>query len=230
MAKKIIITEEQYNNLLNEMAYPVSFNMNIFKNLTSFKARIQYCQTHLQRLSSGSSRIVYKIDDEKVLKLAKNRKGIAQNECEASDYYKKSIGCFAKVYEYDNNFLWVEMQLAKKAKISDFKRLLGVDFNTVCDWLKECKNRYTRFNLHISENSKEIFESEWFEEQLENYSLFTYLEEYISNYQPETIGDLMRISSWGIVKDNGEESIVIIDFGLDDNVWNDFYKPKKLNW
>ena len=230
MAKKIIITEEQYNNLLNEMAYPVSFNMNIFKNLTSFKARIQYCQTHLQRLSSGSSRIVYKIDDEKVLKLAKNRKGIAQNECEASDYYKKSIGCFAKVYEYDNNFLWVEMQLAKKAKISDFKRLLGVDFNTVCDWIKECKNRYTRFNLHISENSKEIFESEWFEEQLENYSLFTYLEEYISNYQPETIGDLMRISSWGIVKDNGEESIVIIDFGLDDNVWNDFYKPKKLNW
>ena len=86
--KKIIVTEAQYMKIIDEMAYPVSFNMDEFKMLKTFAARIKYCQARLQRISSGSSRIVYKIDNEKVLKLAKNRKGIAQNEAEGGDYYK----------------------------------------------------------------------------------------------------------------------------------------------
>ena len=86
--KKNIVTESQYMKIIDEMAYPVSFNMAEFKMLTTFVERIRYCQTRLQRISSGSARIVYKIDNEKVLKLAKNRKGIAQNEAEGGDYYK----------------------------------------------------------------------------------------------------------------------------------------------
>lgn len=224
--RKLIISEEQYNYLMNEMAYPTSFNMDVFKNLSTFAKRIEYCQSRLQRLSSGSSRIVYKVDNEKVLKLAKNRKGIAQNECEASDYYKKSIGCFAEVYEYDDNYLWIEMQLARKAKLSDFKRILGVDFKVVCDFITDYWNSYSRgrWPRTISPESKKIFDSEWFQEQMENYSLFTYLAEYLGNYQPDIIGDLMRLSSWGVVTDNGEESLVIIDFGLDDNVYNEYYR------
>ena len=44
--------------------------MKVFKSLPSFAARVRYCNEKLQRISSGSARIVYKIDDEKVLKLA----------------------------------------------------------------------------------------------------------------------------------------------------------------
>ena len=86
--KKNIVTESQYMKIIDGMAYPVSFNMAEFKTLKTFTARIKYCQARLQRISSGSARIVYKIDNEKVLKLAKSRKGIAQNEAEGSDYYK----------------------------------------------------------------------------------------------------------------------------------------------
>ena len=86
--KKIIVTESQYMKIIDEMAYPVSFNMAEFKTLKTFAERIRYCQTRLQRISSGSARIAYKIDNEKVLKLAKSRKGIAQNEAEGGDYYK----------------------------------------------------------------------------------------------------------------------------------------------
>ena len=84
--------------------YPQSFNMEEFKTLKSFNARINYCQENLKRISSGSSRIVYMIDDEKVLKLAKNNKGIAQNEVEISyggDYTLDRI--VAEVYESDEN-------------------------------------------------------------------------------------------------------------------------------
>ena len=41
--------------------YPTSWNPEEFKTLTSFAARINYCQQHLKRISSGSSRIVYMI-------------------------------------------------------------------------------------------------------------------------------------------------------------------------
>ena len=64
--------------------YPESFDMEFFKRLTnkSFKKRIEYCDQHLERIANGTSRIIYKINDEKVLKLAWNKKGLFQNETE----------------------------------------------------------------------------------------------------------------------------------------------------
>jgi mRNA-degrading endonuclease RelE of RelBE toxin-antitoxin system len=75
---KEYIKELLRENLLED--YPTSWSIEEFKKLNSFNARIKYCNQHLTRISSGSSRVVYKIDDEKVLKLAKNKKGLAQNE------------------------------------------------------------------------------------------------------------------------------------------------------
>ena len=223
--KKVIISEEQYKKIVQEMAYPSVFNMDEFKSLTTFAARIRYCETRLQRLSSGSSRIVYKIDDEKVLKLAKNKKGIAQNRVEGGDYYKNSIGCFAEIYDVDDNFLWIEMQLARKAKLSDFKHLTGYDFNIMCQWIYNCRSRYTRGGYGCDKSYDSIFNSEEFEEGLENYSIFADIQEYLCNYQLESVGDLTRLNSWGVVNDEyGQEKLVIIDSGLDDNVMSTYYR------
>lgn len=215
--------------LIDEMAYPVSFNIDEFKTLTTFAARIRYCQTRLQRISSGSSRIVYKIDDKKVLKLAKNRKGIAQNKAEGGDYYKNTIGCFAEIYDVDNNYLWIEMQLARKAKLSDFKHLTGYNFDVMCQWIYNCRSRYSRGGGYDKSYDR-IFNSEEFEEGLENYSIFADVQEYLCNYQLDSVGDLTRLSSWGVVNDEyGQEELVIIDSGLSDDVWADYYKPKQVN-
>lgn len=228
--KKIIVTEAQYMKLIDEMAYPVSFNIDEFKTLTTFAARIRYCQTRLQRISSGSSRIVYKIDDKKVLKLAKNRKGIAQNKAEGGDYYKNTIGCFAEIYDVDNNYLWIEMQLARKAKLSDFKHLTGYNFDVMCQWIYNCRSRYSRGGGYDKSYDR-IFNSEEFEEGLENYSIFADVQEYLCNYQLDSVGDLTRLSSWGVVNDEyGQEELVIIDSGLSDDVWADYYKPKQVNY
>ena len=223
--KKVIISEEQYKKIVQEMAYPSTFNMDEFKSLTTFAARIRYCETRLQRLSSGSSRIVYKIDDEKVLKLAKNKKGIAQNQVEGGDYYKNSIGCFAEIYDVDDDFLWIEMQLARKAKLSDFKHLTGYDFDVMCQWIYNCRSRYSRGGYGYNKSYDNIFNSEKFEEGLENYSIFADIQEYLCNYQLESIGDLVRLNSWGVVNDEyGQEKLVIIDSGLDDNVMSTYYR------
>ena len=87
--------------LLQEMAYPKSFNMEEFKSLTSFKKRLEYANTHLPRkIGSGSARTIFQIDDEKVLKLAKNNKGYHQNKVE-EDFYLQGFDIIAKVYDFD---------------------------------------------------------------------------------------------------------------------------------
>ena len=100
---------ENCDTMLKEMAYPVSFNMEEFKTLTTFAQRIKYCSARLPRIGAGSSRIVFQIDDEKCLKLAKNQKGIAQNEAE-DDGYVQSLDFVAKVYEVHPQYHWLEMQ------------------------------------------------------------------------------------------------------------------------
>lgn len=223
--KRIILTTEQYNRLLQEMAYPISFNMDEFKRLPSFAARIRYCEQKLQRLSSGSSRIVYKIDNEKVLKLAKNQKGIAQNQNE-TDYYLQQIGCFAKVYDFDDeNYLWIEMQLARRAKLSDFQRITGYKFDVICAWIDYCSASYSKWKFYRDEKYDELFKSKEFEENYE-YSIFYMLQDYLGNYTLETTGDLKRISSWGVVTNDGEDELVLIDFGITDDTYDTYYCKK----
>ena len=99
--RKLIREFIQESELMED--YPSSFDMGTFKSLKSHAGRNRYAQEHLQRLSSGSSRIVYKIDDEKVLKLAKNDKGIAQNEVEIEyGQYPDIDDVVAKIFDYDD--------------------------------------------------------------------------------------------------------------------------------
>lgn len=117
--KKRLREEFNFNiveSLLDE-DYPLTFNMEHFKTLRSFNQRIQYCEQNLQRISSGTSRIVYKIDNEKVLKLAKNSKGLAQNEVEAGySKYNDLEDLVARTFDYDEKNLWVEMELARPVR------------------------------------------------------------------------------------------------------------------
>lgn len=52
------------------------------------------------------------------------------------------------------------------------------------------------------------------------------LYDYMANTGLEAYGDLTRISSWGVVRRDGGEDIVLIDFGLDDDVYANFYARK----
>lgn len=225
MPKKIYITEAQLRAIMNEMAYPVTFNMDDMLALRSYSARLRYCNERLRKIGQGSSRVVYAVDNEKVLKVAKNQKGIAQNNAE-SDYYLQTLDCFAKVYDTSNDGIFVEMQAARKAKASDFNKIVGYDFEVVCAWIDYVAEGYTR-NTYRNTVYDRLFKSEKFMEELDNYNLFYWLNDYLCNYQIRTTGDLKRLSSWGVVQENGEEKLVIIDFGLNDDIYDEYYKPRR---
>ncbi len=110
--------------------YPAGWDMDEFKKLNSFEKRIKYCNTHLAKLGFGSSRIVYKIDDEKALKLAKNRKGLAQNELEIILSNSSNLeGIVAETFDHSEDNSWLEMELAKELTPDLFKQITGLDWN-----------------------------------------------------------------------------------------------------
>lgn len=211
--------KSQLKQLIREILseeYPKNFSMEEFNKIPSYRGKIQYVQSLLQRISSGSSRIVYKIDDEKVLKLAKNKKGLAQNEVEGTpDYMRDSLGIFAKVFSVDeNNFYWIEMELAKKVSKSRFKELTGFTIEEMDLLMRylyaRSKNRVVNLDPKLKERA--------FKED----SYYLNIEDFVANFNFNPM-DFTRLNSFGEVSRDGEPTIVIIDYGLSNDVWATYY-------
>lgn len=228
----LLIEKEIKEQPLKEMAYPANFNLQEFSKLPSFKARKQYCDERLPKLGQGTSRIAYKVDNEKALKLAFNKKGIAQNEHEA-DWGRNNYGVFGEIFDADtDNYTWIEMELARTPKKQDFKRLLGITFEETCDLIKYCYEQYSqysqyrnnRFQLHYSTMVEDLYEKLVAQEESD---FFVSFQRYVYDYQPYSVMDWLRISNWGIVNRNGQEHLVIIDDGLDEDVLNKYYSRRR---
>lgn len=207
-----------YDEVLDE-DYPIEFDMEYFKTLRSFNKRIKYCEAKLYRISSGSSRIVYKVDDEKVLKLAKNAKGLAQNEVEIdySGYYDLD-NIVARTFEHHPQNLWVEMELAEKLSKGKFKQITGFNWEDYCNAVIKYGHAVNhRLNAMTSDIDPDLYEQMW-----EDYDFCYEIFDFIGNYGLP-IGDLLRTSTYGIVKRDDGEKIVIIDYGLTEDVSTTYY-------
>lgn len=115
------IVHKTVKKILNE-AMSEQFSFETLKSIQSFRGRLKYCVETLGfRIGSGSSRTCFQLDDNRILKLALNAKGIAQNEVEArTDYNLDSLGIRPEIYDetdYENNwFIVCEYVLPAKAK------------------------------------------------------------------------------------------------------------------
>ena len=207
------IEENIINETIDEATYPENFDLNKFKKLKSFKERVDYCNSTLTKLGAGSSRIVYLVDDKTVLKLAKNQKGIGQNEVEigASNKYYNDV--IAEVYESDENGLWLEMELAKPINKVRFKQILGYSVEDFGKWvinLWNINNNRKSYYYTLDKQIEEIISDSEFAN-----SVIAFIQDY-----GLTPGDLGRISTYG--EFDGE--VKIIDYGLNDDVLSNYYR------
>ena len=238
---KVIITESQYKKLFE--AQMEGFRLDAL-NTMPYAKKVRYCKEMLGNpIGNGSSRIVFQIDDEKCLKLAKNQKGVAQNEEECSitrDSYKEQTGLFPKVYQFDGDHIqlfgydgdeepryqWIVCEYVLPAKAQDFKKVTGFDWKLVCNFIMYQGSRYergiARYDRSVinDNNIDEILEAD------ENGSYFlNELENYLGSYQPPT-GDYTRLANWGMVQRDGETHMVILDSGLSEEIYNNFYRRR----
>lgn len=196
-----------------------------FLNIKSFNGRIKYANQYLQRIGSGSGRIVYDIDGEKVLKLAKNPKGIAQNEVEAgAGYYNENHHILTKVIYSPDDDSWLIAEKAKRVNEARIKQLTGIpSLNDLRAFLKNVEE--------VSRGHKKIFHQDpKLEEYFWDENEFAYsLADFVANYN-QNAGDMGRPSTFGEVMRNGKPDIVLTDYGLNDEVTDSFYSGKKQQY
>lgn len=194
-----------------------------FLNIKSFAGKIKYASEYLQRIGSGSGRVVYDIDGEKVLKLAKNAKGIAQNETETNiGYYSDTHHIVAIVFDGADDDSWIISEKAKKVNESRIKELTGIpSLNYLLYYVRD----FVSSNNGRGKNFKHIITPE-IEEELDNNEFVQELTEFIANYSQQP-GDYGRPSTYGEVLHDGQPSIVLTDYGLNDEVYDTYYAPKR---
>jgi hypothetical protein len=221
--KQIDLVKDTIKQEMNE-AIGFGFSSGYLKTLPTFAAKLRYCREYLgEPIGKGSSRVVFQLDDEWVLKLAINAKGIAQNEHEGQpDYYKDGLSIFPnKNYELSDleNYTFIVSEYVLPAKQGDFKKCLGVDFQTFCGFIgssiKQFERRY--FGPSLPESQ--------FEDLIENSEYFNELYQYICDYQDNT-RDAMALRNLGMAMRDGEPVIVILDSGLSEDIYNQYYRRK----
>lgn len=208
MILKLIIKEE-LDNIEN-------FDINHFKTLKSFNQRVKYCDERLKKISSGTSRIVYKINN-KVLKLAKNTKGIVQNKNEGDKYIQEHYDhIIAKVFDHDENYFWLISEYVTPVRKRDFLTLYNINFNDYQDYIKiydyEINSKKPPFDM--DKDKKNILVNNEFVSDIIQFAFDVDL----------AFGDLERINSYGITKRNGKDIIVILDYGATNQTIEQYYK------
>jgi hypothetical protein len=71
-------------------------------------------------------------------------------------------------------------------------------------------------------------EDEWISYLENNEELYEF-DEYIGNYGNNRftpIGDMIRLCNYGLTQRNGEPTIVLLDSGLSEDVWDTYYSRK----
>ena len=121
------------------------------------------------------------------------------------------------------------MELARKAKESDFERLAGIPFDCYCDLIVRTAINYLPNNCQsrnwVTSSMEDTYN--YVMDNIDNFEFINQVIEYMYNFQVKAYGDLQRISSYGVVKRNGQEELVIVDFGLTEDVFNNYYRNSR---
>ena len=188
----------------------------ILNELTTFNGRrTALSNLGLKKLGEGSGRTVFEVDKTRIIKVAKNPKGQAQNEVEAD--LSPVSNMFAHVLREGEEDSWLVCQNAKRVSRADFKIRTGMSFDN--------------FSFMVKQFGAELKNSAWVDGSLdrdvsfeiESNLFFISVMELIAE-KDLSAGDLSLINSYGCIGDQ----VVIIDYGLTHDVFQRFYKKKKV--
>lgn len=194
--------------------YAKASDEEILKKLSSsfetFKDRIDYAEENLDHMSSGTSRIVYRMHDGSVLKLAKNERGVAQNKVEGNP---KLISKFInKTLKRDPNGLWKTSPFLEKITEKEFEKLTNINFKDFGQSLEYGLQDISKDKIEKPKNFENISKSEIYKDLDKVCRKFTLLP-----------GDLARISSW--LSDGKIPKVC--DCGLTLDIFQEFYSDEE---
>ena len=213
---------------LKEMPLPADWDAEQLNLRQTFKNSLKYALDRAKRLGGGSSRIAMTIDYKgrpTVLKVAKNAKGLAQNEAEIDileDGYAGNLPIVIPLIDYDKankRPVWLQTELAQKASSIKLNKLLHTPaLWFLTDYVDVMLGKSTSYRANSTTESlkKYYFDNRMWKNTVpteKDWEIFT---EYASeladlvNSTPIELGDLNNSSNWGIYNNRP----VVIDLGF----------------
>jgi hypothetical protein len=174
---------------------------------TTIKSRLDYALERAQRIGQGSSRVALVIEFQgrpTVLKVAKNRKGMAQNLEEVdilSDGYFSKLGILIPLIDYDQSgsVSWLQTEMAAPFKSREaLAAALGCDIMKLLEYSR-------RIGMGFSDEFYDVAP----ERRADVQELATSLDD-LANNSTLDLEDCMQPSNWGMYQGRP----VIIDAGF----------------
>jgi len=201
------------------------FNLNYFKKLPTNTAKMNYAKGILPHMGEGSARTVYAASGDKVLKIAMNQKGIAQNKAEVDVFLEMDRAGFgnavAKAIDYDPKYHWVLSEAvqpfdrgppAEKA----FEKGTGIPFSFFGFLLRNIRETPVKDIESISKNYRLSWDERIkLEDIAKNPPLILRALEYAMNHLNLVISDLTHVSHYGKTADG---RVVLLDYGFTHDV------------
>lgn len=191
------------------------FNLETFDELPE-ELRKYYLKTRRDTKSfgEGSSRYVYKVGPDRVIKVGKGTKGAAQNKAEVDAETCGHQKYYAEVYEHANDYSWIISELAKPVSKKELESLLTVDLDTLYSGLMSLWDQ-----THGTPKEEQHEDEFKIYKRLRRSSWLRGLLQMIENCDLEP-ADVVKASSWGVRK-NGKP--ILIDYGLGSEVYDTYY-------
>lgn len=209
-------------HILDEAPLPSDWDASQYAPKTTFKQRLAYALERAKKIGTGSSRVATVINHDgqmTVLKIAKNRKGLAQNNAEASilsDGYASGIGILVPIIDYDEQNpepTWINTAFAQKAtekQLCSIMRCKNLSQLVKAAWAITGKQRarYGTFPMYMEHIRKD--NPEMTDEDVEVFTDYAHkLADLNMNFNV-LLWDFARAPNWGLY--NGKP--VIIDVGF----------------
>lgn len=218
---------DRYGRKINEAKHR-DFDFNDLTELDGTIEKFKYCEKYLgEPIGSGSSRIVFQMTDEYVLKLAGNDKGIAQNRQEVSQSQSSAVPKTLIPYiDYENSdmegFSYIVSEYVLPATPKDFQVILGVTFSGFKNFVSTISRSYS----NICYDETDILSDEEMADLLltqNNGQFFFHDISAWMNTHKIPPGDVKRLENWGLTKRKDGVFLVLLDNGLTDEIYSQHY-------
>lgn len=206
------------------------FALGGFDKIGSLGDMNRYALDHdLHMLGCGSSRCAYRLSSKKVLKVARNEKGVAQNHTEVEVYTDpKTKPIVTQIYQAGTGYKWIVSELVRPITNSkEFKQLTGVEVDDFKQFLAIMKGQLRgRPSRMGPDTQQEAAGQETPNAIISKYKgpSRDFLEAVASLMQSADLlgGDLKYVDHWGKTSDG---RVVLLDYGFTGEVWSQHYKP-----
>ncbi len=198
-----------------------------------FRAMIRAAKKFgLEEFGMGSSRFVFNLKNGKVLKIARNSKGLEQNKLEAvagRDPHVHSI--LASVYDASPEYAWLVAEFVNPLEDGEYKtaeRVCGVAWSDVRRVLG--LSNKAEVESTVSQVTKKLEPEESRNSKAKGRTgsgcptgkeFLESLGSFLGRYSGMLTGDIEKLSSWGV---NDKGCLVLLDYGITRKKFEELYK------